>query len=193
MNLKNIFSNLFRPSRAQLEHRAAALIAAGKIPEAIQALMDAGHTDAALLKARWDALMLRRQTEPNLDWETFTITQNRITFALLEMSKPQEARANPGQTAEGIEHGAKGVRIPEAPKLTEEQRAQLRQLLEQEQWLQALELGKDWNNELMLTHGRYQNLERDYCLGLVTEETYQNTRRKILDALRYFADFHRSI
>lgn len=192
MNLKNIFSNLFGPSRAQLEQKVATLIAAGKIPEAMQVLLDAGHTDAALLKAQWDALMLHRQTDPNADWETFTIAQNRITFALLEMIKPPDLRANPKQT-EGIEQSAEGARNPEPPELSEEQRVQLRQLLEQEQWRQALELSKDWNNELMLTHGRYQNLERDYCLGLVTEETYQNTRRKILDALRYFADFHRSI
>ena len=205
MKLKNIFSALFGPSRAQLEQKVAALIADGKIPEAMQALLDAGHTEAALLKAQWDSLMLRQQTEPKLDWETFSITQNRITYALLKLTKPKSvggrqsavSSSNPEQ-AKGIEHGAKlnlddegsreGIENPELPVLTEGQHNQLRQLLEQDQWVQALELGKDWSNELMLTYGRYQSLERDYRLGMITEETYQITRSRILNALRHFVD-----
>nr|MBP8239554.1 hypothetical protein [Saprospiraceae bacterium] len=98
----------------------------------------------------------------------------------------------------GIEHGAKlnlddegsreGIENTELPVLTEGQHNQLRQLLEQDQWVQALELGKDWSNELMLTYGRYQSLERDYRLGMITEETYQITRSRILNALRHFVD-----
>lgn len=205
MKLKNLFSSLFGPSRAQLEQKVAALIAAGKIPEAMQVLLDAGHTDAALLKAQWDALMLRQQTDPKPDWETFSITQNRITYALLELTKPKSvdgrqsavSSSNPEQ-AKGIEHGAKlnfddegsreGIENPELPVLTEGQRNQLHQLLEQDQWVQALELGKDWSIELILTYGRYQSLERDYRLGMVTEEMYQITRSRILNALRYFVD-----
>jgi hypothetical protein len=34
MNIKNLFSNLFGPSRARVEQEVAAFIAAGKIPEA---------------------------------------------------------------------------------------------------------------------------------------------------------------
>lgn len=195
MKLKNIFSNIFGPSSAQLERSVTDLIAAGKIPEAMQLLMDAGYTDAALLKAQWDALMLRQQTDPNLDWETFTTTQNRILYALLELIKPKSvggrqsavSSSNPEQ-AKGIEHEAEETPSPEPAHLTEDQRTQLRQLLEQDQWVQALELGKDWSNELLLNYGRYQSLERNYRLGMITEETYQITRSRILDTLRYFVD-----
>ncbi len=205
MPLKNIFSNLFGPSRAQLEQKVAALIAEGKISEAMQAMQNAGHTEAALLKAQWDALMLQRQTDPNLDWEYFTITQNRITFALLEMSKLESvgsrrsavSSSNPerakgiGQGAKSIAHGAERIENPELPTLTEDQRTQLRQLLEQDQWQQALELGKDWNHEMMLTYSRHQSLEHHYRLGLVMEATYQNTQRQIVEALYYIAGEHR--
>ncbi|MBX2929592.1 MAG: hypothetical protein KF852_17300 [Saprospiraceae bacterium] len=194
MKLKSFLSNLFGPSRDQLERHVASLIAEGKIAEAVQMLMDAGYAEAAVLKARWDMLHAE-QEKRHLPWETFSMEQNRILYALLDMTKPPEARAKPEQ-AEGIEHGAKGIRnpkqaegtgTPEPPKLSQEQRVQLRQLLEQSQWQQALELGKDWSNELMLTYGRYQGLERNFSLGLLTEANYQNTKKQILDALHYFA------
>lgn len=206
MNVKNIFSKLFRPSRAQLEQKVAALIAEGKIPEAAQLLLDAGHADAALLKAQWDALMFDQQTDPNLDRESFSITRNRITFALLEMSKLKSVggrRSAVGSSkthqTKGIEQGAEGTkRNPddeedregtensELPVLTEDQRRQLRQLLELDQWQQALNLGKDWSHEMTLLHSRCESLERSYHLGLITEKTHQTTQAQILDALRHF-------
>ena len=147
-------------------------------------MLDAGHTDAALLKTRWDTLMIGQQTDEKLDWETFTITQNRIAFALLEMTKPTEAHTLHEVAPEPESPNAE-PRQAEYPKLTQEQCAQLLHLLQQDQWREALVTGKDWSAEIMLLHSRVQHIEKQYHLGLVLDATYRTELERIKQALAY--------
>lgn len=186
MKLKNLFSKLFGSSRARIEQEVATLIADGKIPEAIQVLLDAGHTDAALLKARWDALHAQQEKKP-LDWETFSMQQNRILYALLEMAKPPGARTEVEQIPDNYpEYSAEEEEVPEPLTLSEGQRGQLRALLEQGQWQEALELGQDWSNELHLLHTQHQTLEKHYHLNLIAQAHYEQQLKRIEQGVRYF-------
>jgi hypothetical protein len=186
MKLKNIFSKLFGTSRAQLEQKVAALIADGNPPEAMQTLLDAGHTEAALLKARWDALHAQQAQQP-LDWGTFSMEQNRILYALLEMAKPPEARTEVGHIPDDYpEYSPEEEEAPEPPTLSEDQRSQLRALLEQGQWQEALELGQDWSNELQLIHAQHQALAKHYHLNLIAQAHYEQQLERIEQGVRYF-------
>jgi hypothetical protein len=186
MKLKNLFSKLFGSSRARIEQEVATLIADGKIPEAIQVLLDAGHTDAALLKARWDALHAQQEKKP-LDWEAFSMQQNRILYALIEMAKPPGARMEVEHMPENPpENSPEEEEVPEPPTLSEDQRGQLRVLLEQGQWQQALELGQDWSHELHLLRTQHQTLEKHYHLNLITQTNYEQQQQRIEQGVRYF-------
>lgn len=168
----------FEPAPNILERRISTLIATGKIPEAIQVLLDAGHTEAASVKNRWDSLQ-EQQALGLINGETFIVVRNQILYAISECSRPSKE--------DHSEKHNKPSKITNSLPLSAGQRDQLRELLKQEKLEEALELGKEWdNNNLTILCGRFSHLKRDHAEGLLSQSHYEMEMKRIRAGLEYF-------
>lgn len=161
----------------ELKNQVRTLLAQGELPEAIQLLVDAGYTSLILLKTQWDNAH-KQFEDRKINAETFNITRNRITYAVLETMDPSEQMTSKNRKKESNQNS---VNLPDG--FTEDQRRQLIALLAKNQWKQALESGKNFSREGLMIYNRNKQLERDNNLGLVSKEQYERTLKQIKQAL----------
>ncbi|MCB0651764.1 MAG: hypothetical protein KDC85_10850 [Saprospiraceae bacterium] len=171
------FSGKDTGTTEELKNQVRTLLAQGELPEAIQLLVDAGYPSLILLKTQWDNAH-KQFEDRKINAETFNITRNRITYAVLETMDPSEQMTSKNRKKESNQNS---VNLPDG--FTEDQRRQLIALLAKNQWKQALESGKDFSKEGLMFFTRNRQLERDFNLGLVSNEHHQRTLQQIKQAL----------
>ncbi|PSR12764.1 MAG: hypothetical protein DA408_09710 [Bacteroidetes bacterium] len=161
----------------KLEQQVRELLARGEVPAVLQLLIAADYPAASLFKLQWEANQ-QQFAQKVIDAETFNITNNRIAYALLDMVAPTAA-VIPEPPAAIEEEPAETLPVP----LTVDQRQQMEALLHDGQWPAALELASNWNTSFLLLFKRFQGLERDLSLGIISQANYERIRKQIKSSM----------
>lgn len=168
-------------AKNKLEQQTQVLLAEAKIPEAMELLLENGYSLVTPLKAQWQTAH-QQFADKSIDAQTFNTTINRITYALLSMVTSVEPLAEVPPQEKSTDSGNV---LPSS--LREDQRQQIRSLLAKNQLKEALELAKDWSWDIQLLYQRYERVERDHNLGLVTQRDYQIILEQIAESTSQMA------
>lgn len=173
--------NAAQPDLNTFSVRIRDLIAKGKIEEALVLFIDNGHPEAVLLKSQYDeAQMLFNQNK--IQFKEWNLVRNRICHALLN-----DFREEPEKPPE--KHQPPPAAIPETP-ITEQQRAEVRQLITALQMDAAFNLCKSWGTGFLMAHSRYTTAKRMWMMGLIEEEEWINSQKQIAEAIMFSLDEH---
>lgn len=165
-------------TKHSLQEQVRELLEQAELPAALDLLIDAGYTEAIALKVRREKAVDQYEQKV-IDEETFQVTDNRITYALLEMVKSGKTTRVSTPATSTVEDAEEYL-----PKhFTEDQCQQVRTHLLRNEYTEALKLASSYSQDGLLLFQRYEQAIRDSRLGLVRQEDHQRNVQQIINTI----------
>jgi hypothetical protein len=165
-------------TKRSLQEQVRELLEQAELPAALELLIDAGYTEAIALKVRREKAVDQHEQKV-IDEETFQVTDNRITYALLEMVKSDKTTCVNTTATSTVEDAEEYL-----PKhFTEDQCQQIRTYLLRNEYAEALKLASSYSQDGLLLFQRYERAIRDSNLGLVSQEDHQRNVQQIINTV----------
>lgn len=147
------------------------LVAEGKTKDALQCLIEGGNKDALLLKQSFDDAK-KMWDAGIISYEEWTITQNRVNYAILELVKldpTTDTTKNNGSAQEAKKEG-----------LTLQTKTKVKELVQNDKTEDALRLFCDFsNNDCILLLARLTNAKKHLDQGLIAQEDFDRIKHQI--------------